>query len=76
MTINYGQGSPERPSRGATVFITATAMVSVAALFVLARLAVRWKSRMFGMDDYTIVAALVCFPSLRIEVSSGMVFNR
>ena len=75
MAINYGQGSPERPSRGAKLFITATVMVGIAALFVLARLAVRWKSRMFGMDDYTIAAALVCFSSARIDFSSLVVFN-
>lgn len=59
MTINYGQGTPERPSKGYVLFITATVMVIVSGSFVTARMAQRYKSQLFGWDDYTIAFSLV-----------------
>jgi hypothetical protein len=59
MTINYGQGTPERTSRGYVLFITATVMVIVSGLFVMARMGQRYKSQLFGWDDYTIAFSLV-----------------
>jgi hypothetical protein len=60
MTINYGQGTPERPSKGYVLFITATVMVIVSGSFVMARMGQRYKSQLFGWDDYTIAFSLVC----------------
>jgi hypothetical protein len=62
MDFNYGQGTPDKPSQGYILFITATVMVIVAGFFVIGRLLLRWHKKLFGMDDYTIVGALVCFP--------------
>ena len=61
MAINYGQGTPERPSQGWKLFITATVMVMLAGFFVASRLAVRLKSKLVGPDDYTIAFSLVSF---------------
>lgn len=59
MALNYGQGTIDRPSQGWKLFITATVMVIVAGFFVLGRLVVRYKSKLFGWDDYTIAFSLV-----------------
>lgn len=68
MAINYGQGTAERPSQGWKLFITATIMVIGAGFFVIARLAVRFRSKTFGWDDYTIVFSLVG-PTICLQVS-------
>ena len=55
-------GDANTADRGHGLYVTA--LVLVAGLFVLGRMAARWSKRQFGMDDYTIVAALVgSFPS-------------
>lgn len=59
MTLNYGQGTVDRPSQGWKLFMTATIMVILAGAFVIARLVVRLKSKLFGWDDYTIAFSLV-----------------
>lgn len=41
------------------LFITATVMVIVSGAFVMARIGQRYKSRLFGWDDYTICFSLV-----------------
>ena len=64
MTINYGQGTPERPSKGYMLFITATVMVIMSGAFVMARMGQRYKSKLFGWDDYTIVVSLVSIGAL------------
>lgn len=52
-------GDQGEANRGHGLYITALVMVLVAGLFVLGRVAARWSKRQFGMDDYTIIAALV-----------------
>ncbi|OBT68834.1 hypothetical protein VE03_02214 [Pseudogymnoascus sp. 23342-1-I1] len=69
MTINYGQGTPERPSKGYVLFITATVMVIVSGSFVMARIGQRYKSKLFGWDDYTIVFSLFCSVLLTIMIN-------
>ena len=59
MAINDGHGTSALPDRGFTLWIVSVVMVTVAGLFVIARLAARLTKNKFGYDDYTIVAALV-----------------
>ena len=54
-----GQGNSTTPDRGYELFITATVMVIVAGLFVLARVVVRVTTKQLGIDDYAIVLSLV-----------------
>ncbi|KFY03178.1 hypothetical protein O988_01662 [Pseudogymnoascus sp. VKM F-3808] len=69
MTINYGQGTPERPSKGYVLFITATVMVIVSGSFVMARMGQRYKSQLFGWDDYTIAFSLFCSIILTVTIN-------
>lgn len=64
MGLNIGLGDADTPNRGYELYIASLAMVLVAGLFVLGRLAARWTKRQFGMDDYTIVLALVRLQAL------------
>lgn len=58
--INYGQDTPGVPDRGYVLYITALVMVLVASLFVGARIGTRIHTSRVGVDDATIIAALVC----------------
>jgi hypothetical protein len=59
MAINFGQGTPEAPSKGYKLYITALVMVLVASCFVLARFVTRISRKKTGLDDYLILVALV-----------------
>jgi hypothetical protein len=54
-----GQGTPEAPSKGYKLYITALVMVLLAAFFVVARLVTRISRKKTGLDDYLILVALV-----------------
>ncbi|KAN0110877.1 hypothetical protein V8E51_007264 [Hyaloscypha variabilis] len=73
MTLNYGQGTPERPSQGWKLFITATVMVILAGFFVAGRLAVRIRSKMLGTDDYLICCSLFCSIILTLCINLAVV---
>jgi hypothetical protein len=57
--IEYGQPEPGLPDRGYVLYITALVMVLVAAVFVFLRLASRFWTAKMGVDDITIIMALV-----------------
>ncbi|TKA61785.1 hypothetical protein B0A49_09467 [Cryomyces minteri] len=56
-------------NRGPQLFATSVAMVVLAGIFVVSRLAIRGWTRKFGWDDYTIGASLVFSIALTTAIS-------
>ncbi|KKZ61218.1 hypothetical protein EMCG_04173 [[Emmonsia] crescens] len=56
---SIGKSTPGHPNRGWDLWIVSTTMVTVAGLFVCARLIGRYMSGGFKIDDYMIFAALI-----------------
>ncbi|KAL1963026.1 hypothetical protein VTN77DRAFT_8774 [Rasamsonia byssochlamydoides] len=71
--VNYGQPQGGVPDRGYVLYITALVMVLVAALFVFARLMSRFLTARIGVDDITIVIALVCSALLTATINLAVV---
>ncbi|KAI1956447.1 hypothetical protein LOZ58_006376 [Ophidiomyces ophidiicola] len=71
MAINYGQGTPDAPSRGYQLYITALVMVLIATLFVIARVSTRISTKRLGMDDYMVIAALISSIFLTATINLG-----
>jgi hypothetical protein len=60
MAVNIGLPSDDGvPNQGWKLYLTSLIMVTVAGLFVIARCIIRFPSRSFGSDDYSIAASLV-----------------
>lgn len=69
MAINMGFASDGEGNNGWKLYITTLVMTVVAGLFVVARCATRIYKQSLGLDDYAIIAALVCHSLTRCRFS-------